>query len=412
MVFEKDKCTGCGACSCACPANCITMELDEAGFLFPHVDIKLCIGCELCKHICPVINEVKVYDRIYPMAYAAKHKSQEVLLKSTSGGMFTAFSEKGDGVVFGAEPDNSGILSIKDVKNSTQFHKMQGSKYVQSITGDSYIKVKQYLEQNKRVLYFALPCQIAGLRNYLNRDYTNLLCIDLVCHGCPSTLFYRKYENYLQSHYGKIRILSHTDGRWNTLIEHNLMLITENSIIHKDFTEDFYLWSFIQGYSYRPYCYECKFAKMPRNSDITIGDFFGYGVLSQKKLNTEYGISQVILNTNKGKKFFNSLDNIEMQPCKLAACMFGNHNLWKSSTDNSKRSKNLYRDIGLSYKELEKKYMDNQYTKLKKLRKYIRKKSPTFSTLLILIKYYFDGVHKDVKRQIYDLNSLFMKDTE
>lgn len=407
MFFEKDKCTGCGACAYVCPVNCITMVLDESGFLFPSMNGELCIGCDLCKQTCPVINEVKVCNRIYPIAYAARHKNKEILSKSTSGGMFTAFSEKADGIIFGAELDDEDVLYIKDVKDSTQFHKMRGSKYVQSITGDSYIKVKQYLQQNKRVLYFALPCQIAGLRNYLNMDYDNLLCIDLVCHGCPSTLFYRKYVEFLQSRYGKIEKISHTDDCWNTLIEHNLTLTTKKSIIHKDFSEDFYLWSFLQGYSYRPYCYECKFAKMPRNSDITIGDFFGYGVLNRKKIDTKYGISQVVLNTDKGKKFFESLNNIEKQLCRLDLCMFGNHNLWKASTNNRDRSKNLYQDMRLSYEELENKYMINQNTKIKEIRKYIRKKAPKFATLLILLKYYLDGTYRDIKREMHNLDVFF-----
>ena len=211
----------------------------------------------------------------------------------------------------------------------------------------------------------------------------------------------------MQSRYGKIEKISHTDDCWNTLIEHNLTLTTKKSIIHKDFSEDFYLWSFLQGYSYRPYCYECKFAKMPRNSDITIGDFFGYGVLNRKKIDTKYGISQVVLNTDKGKKFFESLNNIEKQLCRLDLCMFGNHNLWKASTNNRDRSKNLYQDMRLSYEELENKYMINQNTKIKEIRKYIRKKAPKFATLLILLKYYLDGTYRDIKREMHNLDVFF-----
>ena len=97
------KCNGCHACFAACPKNCIVMQENEEGFLYPHIDEQICIKCGLCEKVCPISNSIQADEPI--TAYAAIHKEQDVRLSSSSGGVFTAIATEiisRGGVVFGA----------------------------------------------------------------------------------------------------------------------------------------------------------------------------------------------------------------------------------------------------------------------------------------------------------------------
>ena len=63
---------------------------------------------------------------------------------------------------------------------------MRGSKYIQSKMGDTYKKVQEDLNAKREVLFSGTSCQVAGLKHFLGKDYDNLICIDIVCHGVPS----------------------------------------------------------------------------------------------------------------------------------------------------------------------------------------------------------------------------------
>ena len=42
-------------------------------------------------------------------------------------------------------------------------------------------------EGRKRVLFTGTPCEVAGLKKYLRKEYDNLYTLDLICHGVPSS---------------------------------------------------------------------------------------------------------------------------------------------------------------------------------------------------------------------------------
>lgn len=50
---EKNSCCGCEACRQICPVQCIEMQEDEEGFLYPKV-VDECIQCGKCLSACPV----------------------------------------------------------------------------------------------------------------------------------------------------------------------------------------------------------------------------------------------------------------------------------------------------------------------------------------------------------------------
>ena len=87
QITDKSKCCGCNACVQRCPKQCIVMHEDEEGFLYPQVDVTLCIDCGLCEKVCPVINQNMKKDPI--VVFAMQHMDKGIRLKSSSGGIFT-----------------------------------------------------------------------------------------------------------------------------------------------------------------------------------------------------------------------------------------------------------------------------------------------------------------------------------
>lgn len=54
LFNEKKECCGCAACANICPKTAITMERDNEGFEFSHIDSDKCIDCGLCLKVCPI----------------------------------------------------------------------------------------------------------------------------------------------------------------------------------------------------------------------------------------------------------------------------------------------------------------------------------------------------------------------
>ena len=198
MIDIKDKkdCCGCSACVQICPKHCIHMVADNEGFLYPQVDTTVCINCGLCEKVCPVINQNEPRE---PLAvYAAKINNDEIRIKSSSGGIFTLLAEKiinEGGVVFGAKFNKNWDVVHDYTETINGLEAFRGSKYVQSIIGDNFKIAKQFLNDGRKVLFSGTPCQIAGLKRYLQKEYNNLLTIDIICHGVPSISIWGKYKN-------------------------------------------------------------------------------------------------------------------------------------------------------------------------------------------------------------------------
>lgn len=193
-VVRKQDCCGCTACKSVCPRQCITMEEDSEGFLYPIVDRSKCVDCHLCEKVCPMSN---VRDERRPLSiYAFKHNSDEVRMRSSSGGMFSLLAEhvlSRGGVVFGAAFDEEWEVAHKYIESAEELDGLRRSKYVQSRMGESYSHVLNFLKAGRLVLFAGTPCQIAGLLRYVRKDYANLLTMDFVCHSVPSPKVWRKY---------------------------------------------------------------------------------------------------------------------------------------------------------------------------------------------------------------------------
>jgi coenzyme F420-reducing hydrogenase beta subunit len=170
------------------------MKLNEEGFLYPIVDETRCVKCKKCEEICPAIVQGK--ERKPLKVYAAKNPDDEIRIQSSSGGIFSLLAEyiiNEGGVVFGARFNDKWEVVHDYAETKEGLEAFRGSKYVQSRINDTYKLTKDFLSAGKKVLFTGTPCQIAGLKAYLQKEYDNLLTVDLVCHGVPSPLVWKKY---------------------------------------------------------------------------------------------------------------------------------------------------------------------------------------------------------------------------
>lgn len=344
-LCDDNSCTGCGACYNICPKNAITMYRDNEGFLRPTIDHKHCIECHLCQKACPSLNPVKKHPKtLQPIALISKNK--DILLKSTSGGIFSLIAERilqQGGVVFGVEMDSEFNIYHSHAENSKGISKFRGSKYVQSDTKKTFTEVKSYLKQNRPVLYTGTPCQIAGLSNYLRDvDCQLLYTADIVCHGTPSNTMFQTYIFKLAQQKGlqisdikqfHFRLLEQW-GSYNASFEYD----TKRQILKDE--DNVFLSLFFSARLQRPSCYSCSYASQARVSDITIADFWGIGKNKPYIHETKNGCSLVLINTNKGQQLFDSISqyaNYEYREWDEALAV--NHQLYKPTLRPRDREK-------------------------------------------------------------------------
>ncbi len=311
MVTQEmvKKCNGCAACYSVCPANCITMKPDSEGFLYPNVNNEACIKCGKCKAVCPV-NATPLINSSNVDAYAAINKNKDIRLKSSSGGVFYALANKilaDGGIVFGPAFDSQNNLRHIAIETSEQIPLLMGSKYLQSNIGDCYKSAESYLEQGKTVMFTGTPCQIGGLKAFLKKDYANLICQDLACHGVPSPLVWKKYTEYHEkkahTNIKNIFFRNKTYG-WKS---YSLTLkYSDNKEYIGSHSLDLYLRMFINNFSLRPSCYDCMYKSVERKSDITLADYWGVHNV-EDGMDDNLGTSLVIIHTEKGQKLLNSV---------------------------------------------------------------------------------------------------------
>ena len=307
IICPPQKCTGCMACMNICNNNAISSKQDEKGFYVPFIDDYKCIDCGQCTKICPVVNGA-IYNSKKDSVVAAWAKDTDIRKNSSSGGVFPVLARsviEQEGTVYGAALDQDIAVRHISCENMQRLDKLRGSKYVQSDTGYIYRDVKKRLDEGEKVLFSGTSCQIAGLNSYLKISYDNLFTIDVLCHGVPSPLYFGDYIEYIQKKESKsIKevFFRYKKPSWSFF---------SMRIVFKDGTEyikssyvDPYLCAFLKNYLTRECCQECRYACGQRVADITIADFWGYVSAKRSQKDTDEGISLVILNNEKGQKFF------------------------------------------------------------------------------------------------------------
>lgn len=316
-LASPDSCTGCGACVQSCCKEAISMVEDRDGFLRPHIDEKRCVECHKCEHVCPIISSIAIPQNFETRAYAAINTDEEIRMQSSSGGTFYALAKwtiKHRGIVFGAK--FVGIHLQHDCSDKLEdIYPFMGSKYIQSDVADSYKKVETYLLQDRFVLYSGTPCQIAGLKRFLHKDYQNLITVDLLCHGVPSPSI---WEKYISRQMKKLKAQSICDIRFRTKRKEvktpvnfyfYFLYIGEDGLCH-EFGEDCHknlYFAYFLRHLFRPSCYHCYFRSLEASqADFTIGDCWNVNE-NHPKMSDGQGISTLILHTNKASKILNEL---------------------------------------------------------------------------------------------------------
>ena len=314
-IKNKKDCCGCCICAGACPKNCIEMRTDDEGFVYPHVDESSCVNCHMCEKVCPVINVRDDRGDFEQRGYIVQHKDPEVLKESTAGGAFTAIAKyvlDRRGVIFGVELQDDLYATPSAahhiwVDKETDLKKFRNSKYIQSFVGESTVQqVKSFLEQGKYVCFSGTPCQVEGLKQYLDVkkvDQTNLILVDVVCRAVPSPMIFRKYlehqEKKNSEHITSIRFRDkHYGYKYSTM---NVISDRNHGNYHKGVESDPWLRAFFSNICDRPSCHDCKFRKLHHVSDFTIWDCFQVGRFS-KELDNDKGATRMLVHSEKGSR--------------------------------------------------------------------------------------------------------------
>lgn len=338
--FIKEECTGCSACVSVCAHSAISMQVDSEGFSYPQVNLESCVNCGLCRKVCP-IPEHFVTNFTSPAVYAAYLKNPVQRERSSSGGLFYAFAKftiENGGIVFGATMDSDCKVHHIGTDSLDGLDSLRGSKYVQSEMENVFHCVKTELEKGRQVYFVGTPCQVAGLRRFLLKEYDNLLTSDLICHGTPSQKLLDEHIKYREKQYrDKVLSIQFRDNvRWN-LCE-ILEFEKRGEIRYQSCELSPYLYSFKNLLTLRPSCYECKFSVIPRQGDITLADFWGVKDLFPD-IQTSAGVSMILVNSAKGKDALrNILPEVELYKSDLKDAIAHNYNLTKASERPKERN--------------------------------------------------------------------------
>lgn len=275
-ITDKSSCCGCEACRNVCPRQCITMQEDREGFVYPEVDATACVDCGLCETVCPVLHPAQ--RRLPVEVYAARNRDESVRLASSSGGVFTRLAEwilDRGGVVFGARFNEKWEVVHDYAETREALARFRGSKYVQSRIGDTYRQAERFLKEGRMVLFTGTSCQIAGLKRFLRREYENLLAVDVICHGVPSPKVWRRYLNDLtEGAPESISSVSFRDKQagWRNF---SLKVECEYKSYQANFKFDLFYNLFLENLILRLSCHSCPSKGGRSSSDMTLGDFWG-----------------------------------------------------------------------------------------------------------------------------------------
>lgn len=340
QIHDKSRCCGCAACVQRCPKQCITLSEDEEGFLYPKVDVISCIECGLCEKVCPVLHQET--PRLSDVCYAAVNPNENIRKESSSGGIFTAIASavlKEGGVVFGARFDADWSVMHDYTETHEGLAAFRGSKYLQSRIGNTFRQAEDFLKSGRKVFFTGTPCQIAGLRRYLRKDYPNLLTMDFICHGVPSPLVWQQYLQEVRKKHSDIKI-SKIYFRDKTIGWKKFSLkITqikeqeEITVLSEPFLQNIYMLGFLKDIYLRPSCYSCAAKSMKSGSDLTIGDFWG---IHQKmpEWDDDQGTSCILIQTEKGKQYFEQAQ-LKFQEVAYSTIKDGNTALEHSPVANT-----------------------------------------------------------------------------
>lgn len=333
MVDIGNKCCGCGNCVAVCPKHCIEMKSDTRGFLYPIIDEDACIHCGRCERMCPVLNAnaERAEDTAF---FAAINNNKADRAAGSSGGFFPVLAEyvlEHSGVVFGAAfNEDAHHLRHVVIEKKDDLRALRGSKYIQSDLDQSIARAEEYLKAGRQVLFTGTPCQIAALYTSLEKPYSTLITMDVICHGVASPLLWRKYTEELEVRYkSKMRNAAFRDKKYGWRAYSMCISFQNGKTYRQFFKQDPFGKAFLSNLMLRPSCFECSFKTIQRPSDFTAGDFWGNGKLMP---DDDYGISLILIHSDRGKKIWEEINKkFEYKELSKERAVNGNTPLYESS---------------------------------------------------------------------------------
>ncbi|WP_315112829.1 Coenzyme F420 hydrogenase/dehydrogenase, beta subunit C-terminal domain [Clostridium intestinale] len=375
--ISKKDCTGCYGCQSVCPVNAISMDKDNEGFAYPIINYDKCTKCNLCEIKCPLVNKFNKIDRFSePIVYAAWNKDKEIRLDSTSGGIFSELANhtfENSGFVSGAIFSDDWNVEHIITNEKDLLKDLRSSKYVQSSIEGIYISIKKILREGKKVFFCGTPCHVAALYNVVGNS-ENLVTCDFICRGVNSPKAFLKYLEWLEKKYdSKVTYVKFKNKKYGWHNFSTKIKFENGKIYNKDRYTDKYMRGYLEGNCYmRPSCHDCKFKSIPSMADITLADFWGIENINPK-LDNNHGTSLVMINSEKGKKLFESLDKLFYKECNFSDVIKGNPYLNKSPKYGENRDAFLGDLDTESFDKLVDKYLHNPSI-IKKL-KYVTKRT-------------------------------------
>ncbi|MCQ2049796.1 MAG: Coenzyme F420 hydrogenase/dehydrogenase, beta subunit C-terminal domain [Candidatus Saccharibacteria bacterium] len=363
MPTLSQICSSCAACANICARQAISMQLDGEGFYRPVVDSSKCVECGACAKVCPWLNNVVNLNSSAekPRTVAALAKDDSVRKASSSGGIFTVLAKAilaEGGVVAGVAQMASGSFGHIVIDNIADLEKLRGSKYVQANPGLVYKDVRTALREGRKVLFSGTPCQVAALYSVLGKNsFENLWTVDIVCHGTPSVKVWRKYvdelENKESSRLSHVTFRDKSTGWSGYSLIHSYENGKNARVGHGS---SVYMNLFLSRICQNTSCSDCRYRKLPRIADITLGDFWGISRF-HPQMDDNKGTSVVLLNTEHGESLFNSIsDQIRQCESSVENAIAGNPCIVRSSVEHPKRAEFFAELDSKSLNELLKKY--------------------------------------------------------
>lgn len=306
-INDKKRCCGCSACASICPQKCIMMKRDCEGFLYPWVDKNNCINCNKCEKVCPILHQ-NINLNESRASFIVQNRNNTILKESTSGGFFSLLAEyvlDHEGVVFGARYDSSFYVKHDCIEKKADVDMFRNSKYCQSDINNTYLKCLKYIMDGRLVCFSGTPCQIAGLKFFLGKDYENLITVDVVCRGVPSPLVFEKYVEWRKKD-GAIDNIKFRDKHYGYYSSTMSIYYKNGKVKRNDVKNDPFLKLFFDNMCCRPSCYQCCFKTKKRMSDFTMFDSW-HAQMFAKIFNTK-GATSLIIRSEKGNLIFKKIE--------------------------------------------------------------------------------------------------------
>lgn len=323
-LCDKDKCTACGACENLCTQNAIYRQENIDGSWHMEINEKMCVNCGRCSNVCPNNRRTELNRPL--QAYAAWSLNEKMHSTAASGGIASelysyAVEQKMHfaGVLMNEYNEAHFLIGSQEA----DIHKFKNSKYTFSYMDDIYKKICTLLKSGEAVLFIGLPCQVAGVKNYMQMQKVSgkLYTVDLVCHGTPPPKYLKDHIAWIEKKTGKkAKSLYFRDPCYKTdkfaftiydvshesIFEQTNLLSKKPTYIKYVGDNDLYQIGYHNALIYRECCYNCVYARAERSGDITLGDYHGLGKMSGYD-HERNQVSCVLINTEQGKSLWTVL---------------------------------------------------------------------------------------------------------